>query len=64
MRKNITSVQMIQNRVAKGHNPGESTRLLATLIRAHGTKGPNIAKALTYNGFATEGQARKFAKVD
>lgn len=53
------NAKMIARRTSKGYNAAESATLLAELIASHA--GDNLATALTYNEFATQAQAAKYA---
>ena len=55
----VSSLDLITRRTRQGYNRAESAELLAELVTAH--SGENLVHALTYTGFATEAQARRFA---
>ena len=51
------TAQMIARRASKGFNAAESAVLLADLLARHA--GENLVAALVFDGFATEGTARR-----
>jgi len=52
--------RMIARRVKGGHNEAQSVDLLADLLRRH--RGGNLATALFYNSFVSQGEAGQIAK--
>ena len=51
--------KMLNRAIKKGHNPAESAELLKELIATY--KGANLAFALHYNNFITDGKAEKMS---